>query len=141
MRDRLNLSFDSVSLDSGRRETTDDDIDFYGGGSSAVAGQQKPPPPQLLNGGEPTVRVSSAVSSSAYSEALTPVTNKVSIGRDGTGTGTVHIRVANPVDFLCGSDFDLACEKFQSGGGGGYPRYFDKIPSFSWFHKMSFSDK
>jgi hypothetical protein len=83
MRDRLNLSFDSVSLDSGRRETTaeEDDIDFYGGGGgTAVAAPQKPPPPlpPLQNGGEPPVRVSTeAASSSAYSEALTPVTNKV----------------------------------------------------------------
>ncbi len=69
--ERLNLSFDTVSLDSsgGRRDAAqEDDTDFYSGGNIAVfaaAGSS------LQNG------VAAAVTSSSYSEALTPVTNKV----------------------------------------------------------------
>ena len=77
MRERLNLSFDSVSLDSSSRPGLEDDIDFYSGGSgAAVAGSRSPPP--LQNGVERREQsVSAAGSSSVYSEALTPVTNKV----------------------------------------------------------------
>ncbi len=70
--ERLNLSFDSVSLDSGggRRDAAqEDDTDFYSGNSVAVfaaAGSS------LQNG-----VAAAAVTSSSYSEALTPVTNKV----------------------------------------------------------------
>jgi hypothetical protein len=70
--ERLNLSFDTVSLDSSgaRRDAAqEDDTDFYSGNSVAVfaaAGSS------LQNG------VAAAVVTSSYSEALTPVTNKAS---------------------------------------------------------------
>jgi hypothetical protein len=67
--ERLNLSFDTVSLDSssGRRDAAqEDDSDFYSG--IAAAGSS------LQNG----VAAAVTSSSSSYSEALTPVTNKVS---------------------------------------------------------------
>ncbi len=72
--ERLNLSFDTVSLDSGGRRrdaAQEDDSDFYSGNSVAVFGTAGS---SLQNG----VAAPVTSSSSSYSEALTPVTNKVS---------------------------------------------------------------
>ncbi len=68
--ERLNLSYDSVSLDSGKREpVADDDIDFYSGAASSPLGQ---------NGVEQgDTKTAATVAAGSYSEALTPVTNKV----------------------------------------------------------------
>jgi hypothetical protein len=57
-----------VSLDSGKREpVADDDIDFYSGAASS----------SLCQNGVGDTKTAATVAAGSYSEALTPVTNKV----------------------------------------------------------------